>query len=145
MNEQIVAPFNALNGQELRNYITTQLAKKLEASNEFPEGLTFPWVKLSLSILSYPQQGMNDDPKFKFSLEEGIAPTAEQEPTVITINLDEIIDTPDKARVDSDQPVPTPTPGPGLGIRNGSGFGPLSPPVLVDKGVVVSPVKGGKK
>lgn len=140
--------FNALNGVELRKYILSQIEKKLEASNEFPEGLTFPWVKWSVTVLSYPQQDVNDDPKFKFSGEDGTKPPVkedEPDPEPIVIDLSEIVDTPDKARVESNQPVPTPTPGPGLGMRDGKGFGPLSPPVIVDKGVKVETGKGGKK
>jgi hypothetical protein len=130
MQEQLVAPFNALNGLELRKYILSRVEKKLEESNDFPEGLTFPWVRWTITILSYPQQDINDDPKFKIVDEAGIPPT---DPADIVFDLNEIVDTPDKARIESGQEVPTPVPGPGLGIRDGKGFGPLSPPVLVDK------------
>jgi hypothetical protein len=131
--------FNALNGLELRKYILDQIEKKLEASNEFPEGLTFPWVRWRLGILSYPQQDMNAEPKNEFTEESGTVPEGAKE---IVIDLEEVVDTPDKARVESNQPVPTPTPGPGLGMRDTKGFGPLSPPVMVDKGVVGSGKKG---
>ena len=101
--------FNALNGVELRKYILHQIEKKLEDSNEFPEGLTFPWVKWEVKILSYPQQDVNDEPKFKFMGEDGSIPTPvddEHEVPITVIELSEIVDIPDKARVDSDQPVP---------------------------------------
>jgi hypothetical protein len=137
MQEERKPVFNALNGVELRKYILDQIEKKLEASNEFPEGLTFPWVKWRLGILSYPQQDKNAEPKNEFIEESGEIPEGSSEGSKeIVIDLEEIVDTPDKARVESNQPVPTPLPGPGLGMRDGKGFGPLSPPVTVDKPVV---------
>lgn len=135
MQEERKPVFNALNGLEMRKYILDQIEKKLEASNEFPEGLTFPWVKWTVTILSYPQQDMSEEPKNVF-VEETEEPPKE---ATILINLDDVVDTPDKARVESNQPVPTTLPGPGLGMRDGKGFGPLSPPVMVDKPVLVVP------
>lgn len=125
--------FNALCGPELIEVLKDRLGRALEATGEFKPNVTFPWVEfdLSVKVLAYPQQGKGDEPRIKVRVIDIVAVDerpADLSEKHIQVSDNAIIDTPDKARVESGQPIPIPAPGPGG--------------ALVDKFVAR---KGGKK
>lgn len=107
--------FNALNGKELVEVILDTIREKLEKTGEFPQGLTFPWVHFTfnVSVLSYPKQDRNAEPGIKVEGSEGSGEPAPAEASETRVSHSEIIDTPDKARVEHKLPVPTPSPSSG--------------------------------
>lgn len=130
--------FNALNGEEFLNYLIKTLRERCEATGEFHPAITFPWVKaeFSLKVTVHPRQEQNDPnpginitPTVEAQI-EGVIPSPEVA-MAVEVGGTFILDTPDQARVDSNQPIPTPSPGP-KGI-------------LVDKPVMVPPLKVGNK
>lgn len=115
--------FNALNGQELKKAILASIEHEMDASSEFRLNITYPWVKwdANVRVLSYPKQGMNDEPGInltgsgeKAETKDGIstAPPAEPE-VVLDLNLGRVVNTPDAEREKTAQPIPTQAVGPG--------------------------------
>src|SRR5579862_6009132 len=133
--------FNALTGPELIDVILSKVREKLEDTGEFKAHRTFPWVKLffgSIKVLAYPKQDYDDEPEIKTDEIEVVltpdAPQPDEQPVTVEIApSEEIIDTPDQARMDADLPLPTP------GLADAAG---VTVPHLVDK-LVQPPMKRG--
>lgn len=107
----------AMNGREVLKYLIDRIEKKLDASGEFAEHVTFPWWKYSFEVklLSYPKQDIDVDLNVVAQGEEVIGGIASEGTVVSELKVEEseTIDTPDKARIDSDQPINVPASGPG--------------------------------
>ena len=135
-----MSQFNALTGPELKRYLLTKIEEELDKSDKFGNHLTHPWIKYSfeVSISTYPQEAQDANPKV---VAKGGEVLNDQnaihddldanEPVVEVLKSSGVVDTPDKARVESNQPIPTTVKGPG--------------DVLVDKPVQVKfPAKKDK-
>lgn len=108
----------AMNGREVLKYLIDRIEKKLDASGEFAEHVTFPWWKYSFEVklLSYPKQDIDVDLNVVAQGQETIgeiALTGHEVVHTVEVEESETIDTPDKARIDSDQPINVPASGPG--------------------------------
>lgn len=117
--------FNALTGPELKDVILKAVSDEIDLSGEFKAHVTFPWVKFTfkLDVLSYPKQGLNDEPEIKVvTTGESNTPASDVPVPIITIDKEVIIDTPDQARADAKLPIPVA----GIGIGG----------VVVDKPVL---------
>jgi hypothetical protein len=105
--------FNALNGAELKKAILADIEREMDLTGEFRNHVTFPWVKYTahITLLSYPKQAMDAEPGIKITA-SGVAtdnlvpPVAEPE-VVLDLKVGSVVNVPDQARVDSDQPIPT--------------------------------------
>jgi hypothetical protein len=111
-----MAQFNALTGPELKKFLLAKIEEELDKSDKFGNHLSHPWIKYRFGIdfVTYPQDAMDSEPKSiaKGSDEQGDAP--EEEKQVLTNAAGEgIIDTPDKARIETNQPIPTTAKGAG--------------------------------
>lgn len=107
--------FNALNGQELKKAILASIELELERSGEFKLNITYPWVRwdANVRVLSYPKQGMNDEPAInvtasetKVGLDQILVPKGEPD-VVLDLNLGRTVNTPDAEREKTSQPIPT--------------------------------------
>lgn len=135
-----MSEFTALSGPEVKKYLLAKIEEELDKSDKFGNHLTHPWFKymFQIGLSTYPQQAMEEAPiKIVGTIvgEEGTQPTGvevEIPPSDIFFKQ-EVIDTPDKARIETNQPIPTPMKGPG--------------DVLVDRPVVAKfpQVKGKEK
>ncbi len=110
--------FNALTGPELKEVLLRKISEQLDLTGEFKTNITYPWVKYNITVklLSYPRQGIGDTPGIIAQVDGEIAAGGEPPQVselVVDFSLDEVIDTPDKARVDADLPIPTTAQGPG--------------------------------
>lgn len=104
--------FNALSGAELQKVLVDKLKFALEQSGEFPAHRTFPWVKikLTLALTCHPQMDMKEEPVNVFPpLEVEAGELVGLEPQTIDMTLTQVLDTPDKARLESDLPLPIQT------------------------------------
>lgn len=111
--------FNALNGPELLKSILSDIERELTLTGEFKNNITYPWVKYeaTVKVLSYPKQNLADEPGIKVAVtsetafpndvDDNTRPAPEVPEVVFDLRLADVIDTPDKARVDSGQPIPT--------------------------------------
>lgn len=138
MADSAALVFNALSGPELVKVILADIEKKLVATGEFDGNITFPWVKYNyqISMVSYPKQPADSEPVLVTSgvggSTEAIPSEAKADEVKETIVVNEVtVDTPDLARIESDQPIPTPGRGPGN--------------VLIDKPVVPPAPKSDKR
>lgn len=108
--------FNALSGQELKKAILADIEKELELTGEFKQHMTFPWVRYeaTVKVLSYPKQALDAEPAIKIEAKgemvgdgaENISESARPE-VILDLSIADVMDTPDKARVQSGQPIPT--------------------------------------
>jgi hypothetical protein len=108
--------FNALTGPEVLQVILSDIEEKLVKTGDFPHSITFPWFRYSweVKVTAYPQQGKNDEPKFKLSGGSGTKgdePVGETPMETVVSNPGKVVDTPDQARKDAGLPIPTPAPG----------------------------------
>lgn len=112
-----MAKFTALSGPELKKYILTKIEEALDKTDKFGNHLSHPWVKyeFELKMGTYPQQDKEDDPKILVSIaaEEKDGDITSAEIINDVMKNSGIIDTPDKARIETNQPIPTQTKGPG--------------------------------
>lgn len=127
--------FNALAGPELVNVILDKIRAKLEATGEFAGNVTFPWVKFDFNVglTVYPKQAVDDAPgivaKDNGVMGETDQPPVDETPVEVVVNTTAVIDVPDIARIESNQPLPTVAPGPG-----GVLIDKLVVPVVKDEG-----------
>lgn len=119
-------PFNPLNGLELKKIILDKMATAMDQSGVFRQARTFPWVhyNVALGLTVAPQQNQEDPPtiiakvdgefqSFEEIEQDGkkvvLVIPAPNVPTLETVTLDAVIDTPDLARLETNQPIPTQT------------------------------------
>lgn len=138
MSDSSALVFNALSGPELVKSILAEIEKKLLATGDFESNITFPWVKYEyqVSMVSYPKQAVDAEPVVVAKGTGGdTAPVpggAMADTLVETVVADVVVvDTPDLARIASEQPIPTTAKGPGN--------------VLIDKPVIPVPQKSDKR
>lgn len=108
--------FNALNGEELIKFLLVGVEKSLRESGEFGPAITFPWFEYRwiLNVTVYPKQARGAEPLIKLDAEgkaQGNQP--DESPTKIELSSGDVVDTPDLARIDSDQPIHIPEPSSG--------------------------------
>lgn len=117
--------FTALNGIELKKVILARIEQELDDSGRFQQNLAYPWLKwsASVSLTSYPQAPMEDEPKEIIQVKEELGDDTvsldqlQPPATVVVVEIPPtVIDTPDQARVDAELPLPTPTPIVNIGI-----------------------------
>ena len=130
--------FNALSGPEAVKAILAVIEKRLLATGEFDGHVTFPWFKYdyNIAMVIYPKQAVDADPGIKVSGTGGSTTGIPSEAKAdeiheVAISDSVIVDTPDLARIESDQPIPTPARGAGN--------------VLVDKLVTPAPPAGDRR
>lgn len=108
--------FNALSGPELKAVILAAIAKKLDDTGEFGGHMAYPWVSYTfkVGIVAYPKQAMNAEPGIVAEqadpVDYGKFPSNAEAPepaTITQVTGSDVIDTPDKARLDADLPLPT--------------------------------------
>lgn len=107
--------FNALSGTELKKAILADIEKEMDATGEFKQHMTFPWVRYeaTVKILAYPKQALDAEPGIQLHavgemVGEGVENLPGEAPeTILDLRILDTIDTPDKARVTSNQPIPT--------------------------------------
>lgn len=109
--------FNALSGTELLEVVVSKIRATLLATGEFDPHVSFPWVKFDyhVGLVVYPKQSVDAEPGIVAKGEVilgGEAPEG-QEPQEIKVEDTQIVDTPDLARIESQQPIPTPARGTG--------------------------------
>lgn len=125
--------FNALTGPELKAHILDTIGKKLDATGEFVAHITFPWVKYTfeVGIVAYPKQAVDAPPEIVAKGEEELGDeTIGGSRKDTKISGEEVVDTPDAARIASGLPIPTIAPGPG-GVKIDK---PVMPKVEEKKG-----------
>lgn len=112
--------FNALSGTELLEVVVSKIRATLLATGEFDSHVSFPWVKFDyhVGLVVYPKQSVDAEPgivaKGEVTLgDPADAPAPEDELKEIKVQDTQIVDTPDLARIESEQPIPTPARGAG--------------------------------
>jgi hypothetical protein len=112
--------FNALTGPELKKFLLAKIEEELDKSDKFGNHLSHPWFQYTfeVAISTYPQNAMDAKPvviakgldtKIPDEIEiEALLPGVDEE-----FKSSGIVDTPDKARIESNQPIPTTVKGAG--------------------------------
>lgn len=120
MADSLAPVFNALSGPELLKTVLADIERKLLATGEFEGHMTFPWVKYQyeVAMVVYPKQAVDAEPGIsaKGDFEAGTLPSNEEVPEpahTFDVKDSVVVDTPNIARIESDQPIPTPGRGPG--------------------------------
>ena len=135
MSTDTALVFNALSGPELLKAVLSDIEKKLLATGEFDTHVTFPWVKYDyrVSMVVYPKQAVDAEPGIVVAgqFEAPVVEPGEKPLTQFKVEDTVIVDTPDLARIASEQPIPTPGRGPGN--------------VLIDKMVTPAAPKSDKR
>jgi hypothetical protein len=132
-----MAQFNALTGPELKKFLLVKIEEELDKSDKFGMHLAYPWIKYNfvVGLTVYPTQSMDAPPTPVASGQgnDGDPGLKQADGTLedMEIKGEAVVDTPDKARIETNQPIPTTVKGAG--------------DVLVDKPVMPKfPAKGGK-
>jgi hypothetical protein len=96
--------FNALTGVESLDVILSKIKTALLNTGEFQNHITFPLPKyeFSVKVWVYPKQSLEGPPGIEVKGSDGAADGAPN----VSITKSEILDTPDKARLDAGLPVP---------------------------------------
>ena len=102
------ASFNALNGAEALTVIVNKIRSELERTGEFRENITFPLLKFKaqVQVWGYPKDDLNGKPGVDL---EYVAGEAEGDPS-IKVNIGDVVDTPDKSRLENNIPIPVAQP-----------------------------------
>ena len=117
----IVSPYNALNGQELKKIVLAEVERAIDNSGLFHISRTFPVVDWSwnLKIKAYPQEPAEEE--IGLSRREAVAPVPDHGQTVeeeLKGGREEVgkAVAPDAVRTEEKLPVPKPQERPGVGI-----------------------------
>jgi hypothetical protein len=96
--------FNALTGMEFLDVILSKIKTALLNTGEFQNHITFPLPKyeFSVGVWVYPKQSLDGPPGMVVKGSEGEAEGAPK----ISVTKSEILDIPDKARLEAGLPVP---------------------------------------
>lgn len=125
--------FNALNGPEILEFLVSKFRDALVNTGEFKTHQTYPWFKykFEVGITTYPKQSKDDKPGIVAKGEQTPEdPTpSDERPVKFELVEEKVIDTPDEARIESNQPVPVQTT-----VVIGEG-GPNPQSMIVDKPV----------
>jgi len=107
-------PFNALNGIEAMNVILNQIKAKLLSTGEFRPHITMPWIQLDwkVSLTVHPLQAKDEPPGIVVEDTAYVGNVDLTNPETVTHELSnrEIIDTPDKTRIENGLVPKVPTP-----------------------------------
>lgn len=106
------ATFNALNGEEYLKVILTKVESTLRGTNEFKTNLSFPLTRFEFDIRvwTYPKESLEGKPGIVASARVGEPQTSDPSDRVTNT---QVIDQPDKARVEAKLEIPKAVPGPG--------------------------------
>jgi len=98
--------FIALNGEELKTVILDRISKAIDFQGSFKPHLAFPLVKFTatINVWTYPEQSLEGTPGVVIKVSEGNEEV--NKAVVTTMTVGDIIDTPDKARVETGIPIP---------------------------------------
>ncbi len=105
-----MSQFNALNGAEALEVVLAKVRKSLELTGEFRQNIAFPMMRFDFDVRFwvYPKQPLTGDPSIKTTGGEGEVPK-EGTPPSIQVTDTNLVDTPDKARLEANLDIPKPT------------------------------------
>lgn len=106
--------FNALNGAEALEVVLAKIRKSLESTGEFRQNIAFPMMRFDYDVKFwvYPKQPLTGTPSINAQGGEGELPK-EGAPSTIQVTDTNLVDTPDKARLEANLDIPKPTITPG--------------------------------
>ncbi|MFH1741008.1 MAG: hypothetical protein ABIH23_18555 [bacterium] len=117
----IVSPYNALNGHELKKIVLREVERAMDNSGIFHISRTFPVVdwNWTLKIKAYPQEPAEDE--VGVSRHEAVGPVPDHGQSVeeeLKGGREEVgkAVAPNAVRTEEDLPVPKPQERPGIGI-----------------------------
>ena len=117
----IVSPYNALNGYELKKIVLREVERAIDNSGVFHISRTFPVVdwNWTLTIKAYPQEPAED--QIAISGHEAVGPVPDHGQMIDEelkggrTEVGKVI-APDAVRTEEELPVPKPQERPGIGI-----------------------------